>query len=58
MRSFFRHQFETRSLTRLLAAIRRDFAFYVADPFRSVRAFTLNDPTNESGLGGCNYLIT
>jgi hypothetical protein len=58
MRSFFRHQFETRSLTRLLAAIRRDFAFYVADAFRSVRAFTLNNPTNESGLGGCNHLIT
>ena len=58
MRSFFRHQFETRPLTRLLAAIRRDFAFHVADPFRSVRAFTLNDPTNESGLGGCNHVIT
>src|SRR5947199_9759610 len=58
MRSFFRHEFETRALTRLLAVIRRDFAFHVADPFRSVRAFTINDPTNESGPGGCNYLVT
>ena len=32
----FRHEFETRSLPRSLAATRRGFAFYVADPLSSI----------------------
>ena len=37
----FGHEFETRSLPRWLAATRRGFAFYVADPVTSVHEFTL-----------------
>jgi hypothetical protein len=36
-----RHGFETRLLTRSLAATRRGFAFYVADPLGSTHEFTL-----------------
>jgi streptogramin lyase/tetratricopeptide (TPR) repeat protein len=36
-----RYEFETRSLPRLLAATRRGFAFYVADPLSSIHQCTL-----------------
>jgi hypothetical protein len=45
-----RHEFETRSLPRLLAATRRGFAFYVAGPVSSVHEFTLNDQATDSSL--------
>jgi hypothetical protein len=48
MRSIFRDEFETRSFPRSLAAIRRGFAFYVADPLSSIHATTRNDPTIDS----------
>ena len=35
-----RHEFETRSLPRLLAATGRGFTFYVADPLSSIHEFT------------------
>jgi hypothetical protein len=35
-----RHEFETRSLPRSLAATRRGFAFYLADPISSLHEFT------------------
>src|SRR5204862_392601 len=38
---------ETRSLPRSLAATRRGFAFYVADPLSSIHEFTPNHPMNE-----------
>jgi hypothetical protein len=41
LKSFSRHEFETRSLPRSLAATRRGFAFYVADPLSSIHEFTL-----------------
>jgi sugar lactone lactonase YvrE/tetratricopeptide (TPR) repeat protein len=50
MRPFFRQEFETRLLPRSLAATRRGFAFYVADPLSSIHEFTLNDPTTDSSL--------
>jgi hypothetical protein len=37
-----KHECETRSLPRLLAATRRGFTFYVADPISSVYEFTPN----------------
>ena len=40
-----RHQFETRSHARSLAATRRGFTFYVADPLRSIHEFTLIRPS-------------
>ena len=39
--NIFKHEFETRSLPRSLAATRRGFAFYVADPLSSIHEFTL-----------------
>ena len=42
MKSYFRHEFETRSRARSLAATRRGFTFYVADPLSFMREFTLN----------------
>jgi hypothetical protein len=35
-----RHEFETRLLPRSLAATRRGFAFYVADPLSSIHKST------------------
>src|SRR5947208_10726691 len=52
--SSFRHEFETRSHTRLLAATRRGFTFYVTDPLSSIHEFTLiysRTNTNGSGFG-------
>jgi hypothetical protein len=34
------HEFETRSLPRSLAATRRGFTFYVADPLSSIHELT------------------
>ena len=45
-----RHEFETRLLRRSLAATRRGFTFYVADPFSSIHEFTPNSPTTSSSL--------
>jgi hypothetical protein len=50
MRSFFRHEFETRSLPPSLAATRRGFTFDIADPRSSIHGFTRNDPTIDSRL--------
>ena len=41
-----RDEFETRSL----AATRRGFAFYVADPVSSIHEFTLNDQTTDLSI--------
>jgi hypothetical protein len=40
MRSTMRHEFETRSLPRSLAATRRGFTFYVAGPLSSIHEVT------------------
>jgi hypothetical protein len=41
MRSFFRHEFETRSLPTLARRYPRSFTFYVADPISSIETPSL-----------------
>lgn len=49
-----RHEFETRSLPRLLAATCRGFAFYVANPLSFVHEFTLM--IQQHGSGGKQFV--